>query len=172
MKNKQILFLFFVIFNFINSNISFSSQKLIEEGIFDKNLSLVIARTTVLDMNSCDIDDERASNISKVLKGNSVVSQAYFSHNKIGNKGIKELGEAFETLPKLSQIYLYGNRFDNAGAINLFLSLKKVKGLSILDIRNNLFNEDVLPLLADLLKENPKLELYTSFSNFKQMFNI
>jgi Ran GTPase-activating protein (RanGAP) involved in mRNA processing and transport len=171
MKNKPILILFFIMFNFIHSIHSFSSQNLREEEIFDKNFSLVIARSTVLDMVSCGIDDERASKLSKALKGNSVVTQVYFQQNRIGNDGIKALGEAFETLPKLTQIYLNGNKFDNAGAINLFLSLKKVKSLSILDIRNNLFNDDVIPLLADLLKENPKLELYTSFSNFKQMFN-
>lgn len=160
MKNK-LIFLFFI---FIYQNPLFST-----ENPFNRDTSLVISRSTLLDMNGCNIGDEGAKKLAIALRNNSIITQAHFHSNKIGDEGIKYLAETFETLPNLNHLYLYDNRIGNNGAIKLFLSLKNVKSLRTLDIRNNTFNSDVMPLLADLLKSNEKLNLYTSFVNFNDM---
>jgi hypothetical protein len=132
---------------------------------YEEKFSLVIARCSILDMNGCNIGD--AKRFSEQLKNNQNITQVQFQSSKIDDVAISYLSEAFETLPNLAHIYLYDNKIGNAGAIKLFLSLKEVKSLKSLDIRNNMFDSDVLPELSALLRKNEKFTLGISFINFK-----
>lgn len=170
MRNKPIFILSFLIFNFINYTPSFSSQNLREEEVFDEDFSFVIKRVSGFTFVSCDINDEHARKIAHEIKGLSHITTLNFNHNLIGNDGITALGEAFETMPNLTSIDLYGNRFDATGAANLFSSLNKINSLVHIDIRTLALNESLLHPVREVLEANPKLNLQLNFSGCKGLF--
>jgi len=168
MKNKSILFLFFLLFTF--ANLSFASSNLIEETGLDKRLQIILKRTSVLGLSSCGLGDEEACKIAKAIKNSNVITQVNFNHNHIGNSGIQELGKAFESMRALTHVHLYGNKFDDEGAISLFLSLKKVHSLAFIDLRALSIGEKSLDSLADLLEGNPKLQIHFDYDSLKYLF--
>jgi hypothetical protein len=169
-KNKLIFLIFLLGVSFAKPSFCTDQQREETERFFTESLSLVMIRSAILDMSSCDINDECAIRIAKALKNNPDVTQLGFQNNNIGNAGIEKLAETFQTLPNLTHLYLKDNKFDSEGAAILFLSLQNVKSLLLLDLRNIVFDVSLVMLLSDLLKENPNLKLYTSFRSFKDMF--
>jgi hypothetical protein len=121
MNKKQLIFSLFIFLTCTNLSLACDNSE--EKSDLDQRLVLLLQRTLVLDMPSCGLDDEAACKIAEGIK-NSSTTQVNFNHNNISNKGIKALGEAFETLP-LTHVNLYGNSFNDVGAIHLFSSLKK-----------------------------------------------
>lgn len=166
MRTKLAFLLFTIFMNFIYS--CDASMDMKEQ--FDTGLICVMTRSSILDMNDCGIDDNKAVFISEFLKESKVIKQIKLNSNNISDVGISALGKMFATLPGLEEINVAHNKFGDEGAKDLFNSLKSVWSLRFLDIRGNSFSEESLLSLVELLSSNPRLTLESTLSNFKNAF--
>lgn len=123
------------------------------------SMSILISRSSVLNLASCSVDDDYACNIAEAIKGNQRITQVNLNHNKIGNKGIKALAQSFKTM-KLTHLELYGNPIDDEGFGELLPSLKEVKSLIHIDLREINIGLTGAITPSDLLKSNPALFMY------------
>jgi len=131
------------------------------------NLSIIIKRSSILDLPSCSIDDDFACKLAEALKG-SQITQLNLNYNVIGKKGIKDLSQAFKTMKKLTTLNLYGNPIEDEGFSELFPALKEVKTLVLLDIRATKLGDTGAYMLADLLENNASLMVHSDLTKLSR----
>ena len=112
------------------------------------------ATTTELGLSNFWIDDNLASGIADMLRGNTTLTSILLDRNQIGTAGAKQLAIALELNRTLVSLILYSNQIGDEGAKQLAVALNSNTTLRMLNLSRCEIGNVGAGKLAEMLRSN------------------
>lgn len=111
----------------------------------------------MLDLSNCRLDDEDAILLGRLLRDCPKLSELFIARNKITDLGISGLAGMLPEIKSLRRLSLWGNNFDEQGALALANGMRENCGIEELDLFRNFFCSDMILLYTNLNRAGRRL---------------
>ncbi len=137
------------------NSVSLDSMKLLRAFLQDRDK----CKLETLDLTSCDIQPESASELAQGIAGNSTVKELRLCGNPIGDKGVTSLAQVLAENTSITELDFMHCNITTIGGTNLASSLVANSAVKELYIGGNLMFDQDVKNFSRLLLTNKTLQI-------------